>query len=582
MIRPEPFRYSERGFTVIEVMAALLVFSLLTVGLAPLLATSIKGSELSQSYAVGKNFALEAMERVRTLPYYVAFETQPDGRPVDVLDLYYPTYLAGDDTYTTTCDSTTTSVPACPKKVPDGYSVVFSATFVEPDGDLTAQSYNVVPVPSTYDWEAGTPQDLPPSQILEFSIRVEWTRGGETKSSQLKTLISDRKFGEVKLRGNAKVDYGIEVQTGYVDPAGASSLLTATAGKAESLIESKTTSTSNQTSRSAELRLTELPPDASVIGADIAFTEGAKGIYHAPPNSSPADVSLLPQTLTHPDLDPASTVAGFDDSRAKDIDVAVTNELPIANGAFELGDPGSSSDDLWMAPQVSTDTASDLQLNTSRPMFFMHPGGTDIVIGESDAVATAIDGSDRKVQATAQMSLDDVRILPTNFIASSETEGAVVVIDSFTASVNCNSTADPATADKSATWSATLRYWQDTTNNGEGDGSYQTVTLSGAESSDPLADLQAGPNPLVYDGPTLDQDVYLFDDLAAGQVGYLTDWGSLFNASSTGVTEDAAGQVTTAAIDGALSINTVPTGATPDSGLNIDVGKLNCEAVDRR
>lgn len=567
---------SQAGFTVIEVMAALVVFSLLTLGLTPLLLSSIKGSALSQSYSVGKNFALEAMERVRGLPYYVSNTSNR----IDVLDLYYPSYVTGG-TYTTVCTDATTAVPACPKKVPDDYTVTFEATFVRPDGDITAQTYSPVIPPTTYRWDSAT-ADLPASQMLEFKVTVDWMSGGETKSSRLRTLLSDRKFGDVSLRGDAVVDYGIEVQTGYVDPAGASSILNATAGKSDSLIEFKTTPTANQTARSAELRLTEVPADAAAIGADIGFIEGAKGIYHAPPNVSPADTSLAEQSLTHPNLDPQAIVASFEATAAKNLDVGVTDELPFANGDFALGDPGSDSDDLWVAPQLSTDTATKLHLNTSRPMFIMRHSGSELMTGGSDAVATALDSIDRKVLATGDVSFKNLRLLPTDFISSSGTERAVVVIDEFTAAASCKATADPTTAGATATWSARLRYWQDTSDDGSLNGSYAEEILSGSESSDALADVRATGNPLVYDGATSDQDVYLFDDPAAGQVGYLNDWGSLFSASSTSVTEDAAGQVTTAGIDGALSIKTAALGTIPESGLGVNLGKLSCEAVDRR
>jgi prepilin-type N-terminal cleavage/methylation domain-containing protein len=572
----------QRGFTLIEVMASLVVFSLLTLGLVPLLLSSLKGSELSQSYTIGKNLALEAMERVRGLPYYVKFDTQPAGRPIDLLDLYYPSRVPAG-TYVTTCDATTVAEPACPKRVPEGYSVNFKTTFVRPGGTAAAQTYTpiVADVPPLYDATIAA-NDLPPSQILEMSIVVEWQRGGDTQQSQLKTLLSDRKFGEVTIRATGKVDYGLEVQTGYIDPIGASSLLTATGGDSEARVESKTTTTANETVRSAELRLVEVPADPSTVGADIALIEGAKAIYHAPPNSSPSDASLVSDVLTHPSLVPASDIAGIDSTRALNVDVGVTNELPLANGSFLVGNPGSASDDLWVAPQVSIDRAILLKLNTSRPLFFMHPGSTDAMSGSTAAVATDIAGADRKVETSAGVSLSDIRVLPTTFIGGSD-EGAVVVVDNFDASVSCKSTGDPVTAGAVATWSATLRYWRDTTNTDTGvpNGSYATVALSGAGGVDQLAAIRAA-NPLVYDGLTPPEDVYLFDDPSGGRLGYLSDWGSLLNASATGATEDALGVTTTAAIDGALSINSAPTGTTAESGLKVDLGKLNCEAVDDR
>jgi len=333
--------------------------------------------------------------------------------------------------------------------------------------------------------------------------------------------------------------------------------------------------------RSVELRLVEVPADPAAVGADIALTEGAKAIYHAPPNSSPSDASSASNVLTHPNLVPATNIAGADLTSALNVDVGVTNELPLANGSFLVGNPGTASDDLWVAPQVSTERADLLKLSTTSPLFFVHPGSTDAMTGSTAAVATDISGADRKVETSSGVSLGDVRMLPTTFIGG-DAEGAVVVIDDFDASVSCKSTGDPVTAGAVATWTATIRYWQDTTNSGVLDGAYVTETLSGADGVDRLAGIRAD-NPLVYDGPTPAEDVYLFDDpVVSGKVGYLSDWGSLFDISSTGVTEDALGETTTAAIDGALSINAAPTGTTAETGLKVNLGKLNCEAVDAR
>jgi hypothetical protein len=203
--------------------------------------------------------------------------------------------------------------------------------------------------------------------------------------------------------------------------------------------------------------------------------------------------------------------------------------------------------------------------------------------GSTAALATDIAGADRKVETSSGVSLSDVRMLPTTFIGG-DAEGAVVVIDDFDASVTCKSTGDPVSAGASAAWSATIRYWQDTTNTNPGvlNGAYVTETLSGADGVDRLAEIRAD-NPLVHDGLTPAEDVYLFDDpVVSGKVGYLSDWGSLFDISSTGATEDALGETTTAAVDGALSINSAPTGTTAESGLKVNLGKLSCEAVDAR
>ncbi|HEX2196941.1 MAG TPA: type II secretion system protein, partial [Actinomycetota bacterium] len=58
-------RRREGGFTLVETLAAMMIFSLVTLGTTPLLLSSIRGATLSGSFTVGKNLASEAMERVR-------------------------------------------------------------------------------------------------------------------------------------------------------------------------------------------------------------------------------------------------------------------------------------------------------------------------------------------------------------------------------------------------------------------------------------------------------------------------------------------------------------------------------------
>jgi prepilin-type N-terminal cleavage/methylation domain-containing protein len=576
-------RRRESGFTLIEVMAALLIFALITLGITPLLLSSIRGSALSRSFTVGKNFALEAMERVRGLPYHIDYSAQAPGRRVDVLDLYYPNYEASG-TFTTTCTAATMTVPACPKRLPTGYTLKFKTTFVKPTGTLEAQTYSPVPASSSpqYVWNPTTTSqsDLPPSQVIEMVVRADWTQAGRSKNFEIKTLIGDRVFGDIKIKGSATVDYGVQVQTGYADPTGALSSLIATGVKAESQIESKTAAVANQTVRSAELRLVEVPPDSSSVGADIAFVEGAKGVLHAPPPVSPPNTSVVAQTLTHPNLDPATIIAGIETSATDDLDVAATNDLPLANGGLLLGDSGSVTEDLWVRPQVSSTKANALHLSPSGRMVSVKPDGADVMTGRTTAISTDLTSADPKVEATAAVDVKAARLLPTTFIPSPSTDGAVVVIDNFVSSVSCKSSGSSGLA-STATWSADVSYWKaDAIDDGLQDGgAYETVSLNGASASDQLADIRAD-NPLVYDGPTPATDVYLFEDVT--KTGYLSGWGSLFNASSTGVTQDSVERSASSAIDGALSISTVPTGDTAESSVKVELGKLNCEAVDAR
>jgi hypothetical protein len=91
-------------------------------------------------------------------------------------------------------------------------------------------------------------------------------------------------------------------------------------------------------------------------------------------------------------------------------------------------------------------------------------------------------------------------------------------------------------------------------------------------------------NPLVYDGASDAQDIYLFEDTMSSKSGYLNGWSSLYNVTTTGFQKDVAnGKTASADIGGALRIDTAPTdSALATSALQLSLGSLNCSAVDRR
>jgi prepilin-type N-terminal cleavage/methylation domain-containing protein len=110
---------SSKGMSLVEVLVALLVFTIVTLGVIPLLASSIRGSNTSRAGTVGKNIVVEAMERARGLPFYVSHAA--DASDVDLLDFYYPSSAgASGGVYTVNCPSGTTD-PACPGDIPDDY-----------------------------------------------------------------------------------------------------------------------------------------------------------------------------------------------------------------------------------------------------------------------------------------------------------------------------------------------------------------------------------------------------------------------------------------------------------------------------
>lgn len=176
---------NERGLTLIEMMASILIFGIMTLGVAPLLATSLQGSANSRAYTAGKGVVLEAMERIRGLPYFVSYGSK--NQKVDVLDLYYPcsattgdscpsgsVYLEEPDPVfkgvETTCTPTTTGNPACLSSLLDTYTLTYRAEFVTPgsiDGDGDELYGTVAPLEG-YAWD-DINKDQPSTRLLRVS-----------------------------------------------------------------------------------------------------------------------------------------------------------------------------------------------------------------------------------------------------------------------------------------------------------------------------------------------------------------------------------------------------------------------------
>jgi prepilin-type N-terminal cleavage/methylation domain-containing protein len=575
----------QSGFSLIETLAALTLFTIVTLGVTPVMISSLRGASLSRSYTKGKNLAVQAMERIRGLPYFVSVGSiTPATEPrVDVLDLYFPDmtpdgssgYQSGTTSFITTCNSSADSPAAsgalaCPQQVPAGHTVKFEATFVTPSGSGMSTV-----IPSGYNWNSTTTETAP-SPLLKMVVEVSWTQNGATRRTSLTTLLAQRDLAEDETSGSAQIDYLVQGLTGYLDSSGRPSNLVSLIGSSESRIDSRTVTSADQTVEAGRLTLTreEVGSDPAVTLADEF---GATDSLHAPPNSNPApDVVGNPIAVTHPDL--GLPVAALGLSMVDDPGVEVVNDLPAATGGFSFDTSLGPDYEVFNDPGLQG--ADQLHL-VAGPMLSAERVGLSELSGDTSAYATALTPTaSRKVETTATAQIAKLRMLPAAFVT--HTDASVIVITDFSASLSCRATASVATSSATGSWSATLWYWTDLVpNDGIAAGQYVSVPLSGAVGSaatDPLAELKASSNPLVFDHFDSAKDVYLFDD--GNVAGYITDWSSrpLIQSSI-----DATGRKATVDLDGAIQIaSTAVNPAVPRSKVTASVGAMSCEAVDKR
>jgi hypothetical protein len=259
--------------------------------------------------------------------------------------------------------------------------------------------------------------------------------------------------------------------------------------------------------------------------------------------------------------------------------VKVEAELPTAIGGFTLN---TGSPNFAVINDPGERGVDELHLAGTQMLSV--EGG---VSGTTNAFATAlIPSASRKVEATATAGFTKLRMLPTDFIALSPggTDGSVIVIENFSASLTCRATAAVGTSTATGTWQATLRYWKDdNTNDGLAKGSYVSVPLSGSVGStapDPLTQLMSGANPLVFDDPDPAKRVYLFDKPGIGEPGYVSGWksGPLIEPSI-----DTSGRDSSVELADVIQIVSSP--VNPDvavSNVTANVGAMSCGAVDKR
>lgn len=609
----------QRGFTLVETLASIVVFFIVTLGVLPLINGAIRGSGLARSLTLGKGLAESTMESIRGLPFHNSRTTQR----LDVLDFYYPSYQA-DGSYETVCPSATAPTGACPANIPPGYEVEVTAAFVKQSNTGTPELYNTIVIPAdTYVWNGANNEPPDEAQYVRIDVETRWTLGGVDRDFRLDTLMGDRKSGALSVDGSARVEYFLQVGSSFnID--GSRSDMTASLGAIESRIESRLLTTADQIVTSGTLRIADSNQVRQFTDVEVT---GETGSASAPPDTNGTVVPAGAVTLTHPQPTGAGTViASLGDATVSNLRAQQSGSLPIARGQY-LFTSGLSA---FMTATNQADTSdAGLRLAPGVEMVRVTPtatGGT--VYGATEGLTTAV-GAGRKVQTTATVrgaatvgsGAGTISILPVRF--TTPANGPVVEVSNFTADVSCPSTGVAATSVPSATWSATLRYWQETNQfDNVSAGSYVAVEnapgagLSGSPGTgtprvDPLAALVSNP-PMVHEfvdplDPEAsspfgsEKDVYLFPvrhthpaedgdgdgegdnepvDVVHNHAGYLSSWSSL---PETVTSASPDGRSTSARIEGAIRMTTTPTSpANGVTAMNISIGSLSCQALDRR
>ncbi|HYO61699.1 MAG TPA: type II secretion system protein [Actinomycetota bacterium] len=585
------------GFTLIETLVSLVIFSLVTLGTTPLLLSSIRGASLSGTFTVGKNLSSEAMERVRGFPFFESVKNLTNPPRRDVLDLYFPDRVAGTggtgfqaatNSYVTVCTSTSklptaSAGQACPPRVPAGFTIRYDAQFVNPGAAPAAgakQGFVVQPPLANYSWST-TATESPPARLLLIKVTTSWSAGGKPRSYALSSLVGVRHLTDEQFRAEGKVGAVVLTRTSYVDSQGRMSNLTVNGGESESTLASRALAEADQEVRGARATLVRqeyVDGSGTVVPAvTLQDTAAAAAVLHAPPNPVISPLSGGNFTMTHPEI-ASLPIAFVGNTSVMETGAAVDvlNELPRAIGNLRYTSTGNQPT-MWVNNQADVGSSTELMLSplaNEGMVTFVRSGSTRMRADTSAQAYSLTTSGGGYVESKANASFYEMRLFPTTFVSSGER--SVLTIRNFTASFHCKAVASTGTAIATGTWSAELRYWEDPP--GPATPGYTIRTITGTTGTGAQA-LTFAYNPLVYDNPVgTANDLYLFRDDALGRKGYLLELTTTPTPPSTNT-----GGTTSVSMDHAIEIITAPTKpGVNETALNITIGNLSCGAADNR
>jgi prepilin-type N-terminal cleavage/methylation domain-containing protein len=606
-----------RGFTIIEVIMSMVLFSIITLGLVPLLLSSIKSSSVSSSRTVGKTLAQQGMERARGLPFFSPVNNVVSPKREDLLDIYYPDLTAGavttvagssvttgysGGTYTLVC-TRTSELPAsvgpigCPpdnndgtSRIPTGYTVKYQSQFVQP-ANTNPQTYTVTsPAAGTYDWDNVGGAEDPTTELVRFTITAYWTAAGRARSYSLTTLVAGGDVPPDRVRANASIDYTLEVTGAYTSSIGERSTIVARLGRVVSRVEQRNFVTADQDVQTADISLVK-DGTATDPPATIDDFSGAQEVLHAPPSLAPgsasppnvvqgnANITHVP-TLPLPGSGSLQTVAHVEDTRVVGpvtagvggTGVQVVSELPTAQGQFDYtDDTGPNLFELFNQALFG----GTLLFDQSAPMVAVKHSATQRLTGRTNGTVTPITvPAARKVETNLTGGFGLLAMLPTTFAPQ-----GIVRVNDFSATMQCRSTGTLATGVTTGSWTGAFTFYQDADGDLQDDGAYVSVAgFNGTEAgagTDPMVALKSS-NALVRDRPGTSEDLYLFDK--AGQPGYLQSVTVLRDLLDSKTATES-----TVTMGQAFTINTVRTDpGSVNSTISVKVAQMSCEAVDKR
>lgn len=568
----------DAGFTLVEVMVAMILFGLAAAATTPLLIKAIDASQTSKLSTQAKNLLQLRIESMRNLPFHVATSAGPY---IDLLDTYFRdatgtgantacssrAYTSATSTYT--CSRTSLAVP--------GFTERVDAQFVD-------RNNAVVTPPSSYDSQSAT-ADVPPSDTLSVVVTETWTRAGVTKTFTAGTAISSASTGLPEIVARVR-DSAVAIDTAVDDLAVPTTLqfdvglLNATAGLS-------TGATANAQAQGA---LATLSSGETSTGQAAGYLDAPPDVTSSTPQSGTASLGV-PCTSLYACFG-ATSVAGVTGTASNGLPQVATSSSPLLSSLVKAGSAGTRGFYVSNVPTGSTQAtlvrlgvqavasppspSAPTQLvrsvqGTDNSGFTAACTGTGSATSNADFLTSTgyvltTGGVTHGVTTCATATTRRVDVFPIASAAGFLANGVVQVVLQY-AAVNCAATAG-ATGVGTVTFHGTVSYLP------YGASTPTILTVDSGQSSDPLT-------PALLSKSTATGGVQIGVDASNAPVwlgDYIKSW-------SSGAVSQSVGNQRAQADLKAINISTVPTrdaDTTGASSINLTLGQLSCSSQDNR
>lgn len=608
-LRRRRARADDSGFSLIEVVIALLIFAIVADGFAAVLISSTRGSLTMRDNTTAKNLSQLRLDSMRSLPYHVDAQNGPY---VDLLDLYFhdtsgtvdaiPDVVQGvtaastvPGQYFSASAPVDANDPCKTNPVRPYYRVTVAGSqlgtqyakftqciytqFLTPQGSASPTpaaspmfADQTVTPPSTYD-NSKVGQDTPPSPLIGVTVVTTWGQGASAHQYRGFTEIANASIATSLIVSKATAT---AVQVNSQDWQG-----NAIAADVGSVVVNGAVSNGSQSGAQAV--------GGSIVDGTAVPTTGAQGAAVAPPNPALTADAFAGATTPLGSATPCGWGA-MGPTKTSDVSATTAGGLPLApydatsstvapptsaqvTASLVSAGAAATCDGLRVSNTVDGSPASDpgLSLPAGKPMVQVADGGLfgggAIVTGGADVHATSAGGSPGSVTANATTTMATwVKVFPgvpaslgalpyPLSLTDLGLDDGLVNVKLTSATLSCQSSGLGTTA-------ATLQYQGQVVWYTQAGWQSKTFTWNSASpTADPLAssvDLTAS----IGGGKTL---------------------GSYISALS-GATKITGSGGGVQRVDGTVTIGTVPTlgSAYPNSTIGIGLGNLTCVAQDYR